>query len=173
MPIHTLLRTDTRAHHEAVDAAFARFDLAARDSYADFLAAHARALVAAEAALAADPTLPAWRTRAPALLQDLADLGRAPPPPLEPPALPHRAGRLGLLYVVEGSRLGGDLLSRSVGAELPAAYLGERHRPGEWRALLVALDAEAAGRDARWQDALLAGAVAGFDLYARAAAVTP
>lgn len=170
MAIHTLLRAGTRANHEAVDAAFGRFDLAARASYADFLVAHARALLAAEGVLAMDPTLPAWRPRAPALLRDLAALGRTAPPPLAPPAFADRAERLGLLYVVEGSRLGGDLLARTVGGGLPAAYLGERHGPGEWRMLLAALDAEAEGREASWLAALLAGAAAGFDLYARAAA---
>jgi heme oxygenase len=164
------LRAATAPDHDRVDAAYGAFDLADRTRYAVFLRAHARALPAAEAALAARPGLPDFRRRAPLLADDLAALGEPAPAPLRF-ALPEgEAAGWGALYVVEGSRLGGIMLARSVPADLPAAYLGARHRSGEWRTLLAALDQAAAraGTD-RWIDEAIAGARATFDLYRRAA----
>jgi len=160
------LRAATQADHDRVDALFAGCDLADRDDYVRFLLAHARALPAVEAALAGRGGLPDWRPRAPVLREDLAELG-APWPQALAFDLPADPGAgWGALYVLEGSRLGGVMLSRQVGAGLPARYLGAAHRPGEWRALLGGLDAAADGPG--WQDAAVAAARATFDLYARA-----
>ena len=70
----------------------------------------------------------AWRSRRPALARDLADLDALPtmpappvapaPPRLDLPADPGTA--LGLLYVSEGSRLGGRTLARHLSQSLPA-----------------------------------------------------
>lgn len=162
------LREATRPAHERVDASFARFDLRARDGYGRMLMAHARALPAVEAALADDQALPAWRPRMPLLIQDLADLSLPMPDPL-PLLLPDFAGRLGLLYVLEGSRLGGVYLARQVPAELPSRYLAARHEAGEWRGLLQAIDHAAEGADDAWLQRMLDGAGAGFALYQSAA----
>lgn len=165
----TALRETTRAAHDRVDTAFARFDLADRDSYAAMLVAHARALPAAEAAMAAEPGLPGWSPRTPLLTADLHDLGQAMPPPL-PLALPAGAAALaGLAYVIEGSRLGGVYLARQVGAGLPARYLSAAHGKGEWRALLAWLDRGGAEGGDAWTTQALAGAAAGFALFQQAA----
>ena len=169
MHASTLLRTATRAAHEQVDAAFARFDLADRDSYAAMLVAHARALPVAEAAMATAPALPEWRPRTPLLLQDLEDLGQPLPPEL-PLTLPQGAAAIaGLAYVVEGSRLGGVYLARQVSAGLPARYLSAAHRKGEWRAFLAWLDEAGEQGGPGWTKAALAGAATGFALYQQAA----
>ena len=162
------LRAATRASHDAVDAAFGDFDLTDRDAYRRFLVAHARALPAAEIALSAlafARTLPPRRTL---LSDDLAALGY-PMPPALPFAVPDEAGLWGALYVVEGSRLGGVMLARSVGADLPSRYLVAAHGPGQWRAIREAIDAAGVGASPAWRKALLTGAAATFDLYARAA----
>ena len=169
MSVVQALRSHSRSLHDRVDAAFGRFDLADRASYAHCLLAHARALAAAEAVLAADAALPAWRPRLPLLAADLHALGEALPDPLLF-ALPNTPARLGLLYVTEGSRLGGVMLARSVPAELPGAYLGARHLPGEWRDLLHHIEAAGAGRESDWLARVQEGAEAGFGLYLRAAA---
>lgn len=146
-----------------MDAAFGSFDLANRDSYATFLTAHAKALPAAEAILATTPGLPAFRPRTPLLAADLAALGIPMPTPL-PFSLPGGdAAAWGALYVVEGSRLGGTLLSRSVANGWPSAYLSAKHLSGEWRALLSAIDA--AATDEAWTAQAIAGAKATFGLY--------
>lgn len=162
------LRTHTAPAHDAVDAAFGAHDLAQPDSYRAFLVAHARALPAAETALAYHD-LPAWRTRADLLAADLADLNAPLPAPLAF-ALPAGGGAAwGALYVTEGSRLGGVMLSRGVPATLPSRYLAARHERGEWRDLLAAIDARGEAEGDAWVAAAIAGADATFDLYRRAA----
>ncbi len=162
----TLLRNHTAAAHEAVDAAFGGFDLAQTASYREFLEAHARALPEAEARAAA--VWPALRRRTPLLGADLAALGGEGDLPV---ATSEAAGpaHWGALYVVEGSRLGGGLLAGRVGEGLPHAYLSATHEPGEWRAIRTAIDAAAEGQDAAWHEAMVAGALDVFALYAAAA----
>lgn len=48
---------------------------------------------------------------------------------------------LGGLYVLEGSRLGGTLLRKSVARGLPTRFLAKVD-PAAWRALLLLLDTE-------------------------------
>ena len=165
------LRARTAPLHEEVDAAFGAFRLDGHDAYRAFLTAHARALASAEAALATTAGLPAWRPRMPLLAQDLAELDARLPAPL-PLAVQPESARWGVLYVVEGSRLGGAILARQVPAALPRRYLDAAFAPGEWRALRIAIDAEAARHDASWLAGAADGAVACFALYRRAAEVT-
>ncbi|WP_375270817.1 biliverdin-producing heme oxygenase [Sphingomonas sp.] len=159
------LRAATRASHDSVDAAFGAYDLSDRDAYRRFLVAHARALPAAESALGALAFARTLPPRTLLLARDLADLGESMPPAL-PFALNSEAALWGALYVVEGSRLGGVMLARSVGADLPSRYLSAAHGPGQWRAIREAIDAAGADAPPEWHDALLAGAAATFDLYA-------
>ena len=162
------LRARTADRHDEVDAAFAAFRLDRVDDYREFLLAHARALPAAEAVMAATPHLPEWRPRTPLLTRDLAELGVAMPPPLAFPST-SAAAAWGVLYVVEGSRLGGAMLARHVPADLPGRYLRAAFEPGEWRTLRAAVDAEAQRQGDAWQAQALAGAEECFALYRRAA----
>ena len=169
MAAHAELRAATAGDHEAVDAAFARFDLNDPADYAGFLMAHARALPAIEAALSGFPTLPPMRPRRALLADDLARLGYPMPVAVEF-TIPHDiATAFGTAYVVEGSRLGGGLLARRVGPGLPTAYLAAVHQPGEWRAFSQALDHAAGEAGAEWLDRSIAAARAVFRIYARAA----
>ena len=158
-----MLRSRTRAAHEAVDRRYGGFDLGAASGYAAFLAAQAPALLATEGALATAGSadlLPDWpaRRRGPAMLADFdrLDLARPVPPQLRlagPDAL------FGAAYVLEGSRLGARLLSARVGPSVPAAATGFlRHGQGErlWPDFLAALDRH----DARGADIETAGAAA-------------
>jgi heme oxygenase len=163
----SLLRSRTAAAHEVVDAAFGGYDLRDPTDYRRFLMAHARALPVAEARAAA--VWPELRRRTPLLAADLAALGVASDLASVTEA-DAGAGQFGALYVVEGSRLGGGLLAERVADEMPRAYLSATHEPGEWRAIRAAIDAAASGRDAAWHQALVAGALETFDLYAAAAA---
>lgn len=171
-PAVATLRARTAALHDQVDAAFSAFRLDERDGYRDFLIAHARALPSAEAWLAAEQGLPAWRPRTPLLTQDLADLG-APMPAVLPLHGAAGAAAWGMLYVTEGSRLGGALLARQVAPGLPRRYLDAGFGPGEWRAMRAAIDGEAARHDRAWLTAAIAGAEACFALYRRAAPSSP
>ncbi|MBC3943268.1 biliverdin-producing heme oxygenase [Sphingomonas albertensis] len=157
------LRAATASDHDAVDAGFGRYDLSDADGYRAFLIAHARALPAVEAWLEGIPDLAAVRSRSEALAADLAALGEEMPAPMAFDLAPSEAAGWGAMYVVEGSRLGGIMLSRSVPDDMPSAYLGAKHLSGEWRALLAAIDRQPA--DEAWVADAVAGAKAAFALY--------
>jgi heme oxygenase len=160
------LRAATARAHDAVDAAYARFDLGDRDSYAAFLTAHARVLPPVEEWLAAAPALPAFAPRAAALAADLATLGVAMPAPLNVTIDPDPAAAWGVFYVVEGSRLGGVMLARSVAPNLPHAYLTAAHGSGGWRTIRAQIDAADTGGD--WTDRAVAAAEQCFAWYGQA-----
>jgi heme oxygenase len=158
------LRSETRADHARVDQAFGRFDLASRDGYTAFLVAQARVLAEIEAQLCPAELIPGWKGRAGPLAADLAALDCPMPSARAVEIPPGQGARHGALYVLEGSRLGGAVLSRTVPAGLPRAFLGATHPHGAWRALLALLDT--AGLD---RQAMLAGARSAFAAFIGAA----
>jgi heme oxygenase len=162
-----MLRAATRDQHDRVDAAFGAFDLTTVDGLRGFLRAQARILPEVERVLAPAELLPAWTGRTAALLQDLADLGEAPPQTLPFPLPAGPAGRWGALYVLEGSRLGGAMLRRSLPAGAPTTFFDARHGPGRWQAFLARLDAT--GSSPAWRTAALSGALATFAAFTAAA----
>ncbi|MEJ7932970.1 biliverdin-producing heme oxygenase [Sphingobium sp. AN558] len=162
--IRQALRTATAQSHHSVDALFSRFRLDFSFEYGAFLLAHARALGAIEPV--AKPASP----RLPLITGDLAALGYAMPPALKFDRRVSEAFRWGLLYALEGSRLGGAMLARRVPADLPRSYLLAVHPKGGWAAFQASMDeAGAAGGDGWLRDAV-AGAQAAFALFAAAGA---
>lgn len=139
-----LLRDATADWHERVDALFSATNLADPHQYGGFLLAQAAAHLPVEeelertdvAALVSD-----WpeRRRGELIHLDLANLGEQVPRLEVSPALTGTAAMLGALYVLEGSRLGGKILARSVGAGLPTAFLAAG-RPLAWRELTALID---------------------------------
>ena len=140
------------ATHQALRAAFAAFDLSDRDGYAAFLRAHAEVLLPLEERLPGERITSDWeaRKRGHLLREDLAllrDAGR-------PAACAHSvsadlspgegewsdASLAGMLYVLEGSRLGGRFLARKLPAGFPRAYLDSDQPAEKWRNLLDRLD---------------------------------
>ena len=123
-----LLRSETREAHEALDAHFSQFDLSDARDYGAFLLAHAAAFLPIEEALTeagAARLFPEWdgMVRAGWLVRDLEALGLEMPAPIAPPAFDSDAAIVGGAYVLEGSRLGGTVLRKAVGADLPHDYL--------------------------------------------------
>lgn len=173
MSASATLRARTSTAHDQVDAAFSDYRLDNEVSYLRFLQAHARAVPAAETLLLREGGIPAWRSRTSLLAEDLAILGSAMPAPLPFMVAVRPAVAWGVLYVLEGSRLGGRLLADRVPANLPSAYLCAIHDSGEWRETRSAIETQAAAGDAYWLDQAVAGAQACFDLYLRAAAASP
>ncbi len=128
-----------------------------RDEYAALLRRLFVFYRAVEDGLAAAPSLLPYgidlaaRRRSGRLLDDLAFLG-APVPPLPAPpalpALPSAAQALGLMYVIEGSTLGGRELARRLDHLLPAgSESGRRFLSGHgaqhgamWREFCAALE---------------------------------
>ncbi len=140
----TALRTATAAYHDRVDTAFSKANLADRVSYGHFLQAQAAAHLPVEDALARAGVAAIvidWdaRRRSASLRDDLATLGLDVPAPAGELMLDDEAAVLGALYVLEGSRLGGALLKRSVSPYLPTQFLGGMNSTA-WRDLLMLLD---------------------------------
>lgn len=169
----------TRALHERAEQAFARFDLARRDGYGEFLQAQGAALLPLEAALdaaGAELLMADWpqRKRGAALKADLAALGLAPVAPQPQPRLAGEGEALGALYVLEGSKLGARYLLARVnehgfarGATAFLAHGEAPERKGAWPAFLQRL--AAIPFDPPRAAAVLAGATEAFHLFERAA----
>jgi len=139
------LRAITRDAHDRVDAGFSKFDLSTVEGYADFLVAQAAAFLPVEAALdraGAEELLPDWpqRRRGDALKSDLERLGRDVPEPMTPPDFSDAASVWGGLYVLEGSRLGGAILHKAVGADFPTSFLDPPQEKGLWRQFVAAVE---------------------------------
>jgi len=167
MSVRAALREATTPQHQIVDAIYGKYDLSDRDSYGEFLSAHGRALPAIESALR-QTALPRRELRTALIENDLAALGRRLPPPLCFAGPQSNAAALGMLYVIEGSRLGGALLARRVPPGLPCTYLSATHGPGQWKAFGEMLDRACEGPT--WLDDAIAAANRAFGLYAEAAA---
>lgn len=168
------LRRATAAAHDEVDAIFSRADLSSASGYRAFLSAQARAHLSVEAALemaGVERVIADWpeRRRAALLRADLEDLGEAADLGAAP-AFTDPAELAGAAYVLEGSRLGGALLKRSVADGLPTRFLDAPARAGAWRALLLRLD-EVLAEQADLDRAVTA-ARAVFTLFARAGRAT-
>lgn len=149
----SILRSATAPYHERVDRLFTHADLGDRAAYGRFLTAQAEAHIAVEDALTrggAAAVLPDWpeRQRAGLLRADLTALGLPIPAAAELAPFASPAASLGAVYVLEGSRLGGRLLQRSVPPELPSSFLGASD-PAGWRRLLLLLDERLANEDER------------------------
>jgi len=166
-----VLRTETRAEHDRVDAAFSVYDLSSPDGYRGFLMRQAAAHLPVERALDAAGVAEAvadWpaRRRGAQLCADLAELGAGDVDEAGFAGFATPAEALGGLYVLEGSRLGGAMLVKQVGEGLPRRFLGEGSSAG-WRALLAVLEAKLTSPQAI--DEAVKGARAVFGCFEAAA----
>ena len=139
------LRAATRVEHASVDELFSHFDAASPGGYRALLAAQAGAFLPMEDALDAagvGQLLADWnlRRRGDRLSADLVDLGVPRPAPVSPPPFTNESQMLGGLYVLEGSRLGGSVLSSQTSAGAPVRFLTAKAGQGAWRRLLALLD---------------------------------
>lgn len=145
MSAHQRLRSETRAAHERVDARFASLDLTNLDDYRCFIGLHAAAFLPVERALTeagAARLVPDWDAmrRTPELVADLEALDMAVPANTGGPAFPDDASMLGGIYVLEGSRLGGAVLRRTVDPTFPHRFLAHPQPAGRWRGLVALLE---------------------------------
>lgn len=175
------LRAATRELHASLDAAVGGDITLSRVSYARFLAASRHAVGAVEQGIAHVLGPDFQAQRAAALDADLAALARdglvVDLAPGEPPhlSLGDEAEALGAAYVVEGSSLGGMVLTARVraahGPDAPVAYLSLRgdDTGARWRWFKGELARFAARHpDDATFDRAAAAARATFDVYARA-----
>jgi len=166
------LRMATSQRHAALDAQVAAWRIETPPGYGAFLSASAMAIRPLELALERAGVagwLPDWsrRVRRAALARDLAALGLEAPP-FAPAVVPSRDFGAGLLYVLEGSRLGARFLARQVGAAgqgLPLAYLTQGEGDDLWRSFLAWLETPNVGTRT---DACEDGARYGFQCFSDA-----
>jgi heme oxygenase len=167
------LRAATVEDHAALDMAVGEWRLDEVSDYRAFLQASADAVAPLELALEASGVqawLPDWsaRARRKALISDLEAVGGVAPGPTPLPTM-RKAFATGLLYVLEGSRLGGQVLSRRVESGqrgLPTAYLRHGQGDGLWRSFLSWI--ESADTVAFKTDEAISGARYGFRCFADA-----
>lgn len=150
MELRTALRSGTKTQHEMLDRLVTRWDLGDPRGYRNFLRMQAAALLPLEAwldARGAEALPPDWpeRRRAGALRADLAALDLTEPRPAHVAIAPCRAAVAGVLYVLEGSRLGGGLLQRQVETapgRMPQSFLAHGSGLPLWRGFLSWLEAQ-------------------------------
>src|SRR5688572_3252555 len=176
------LRGATDHLHRDLDRITAGFKLGDIGHYRRFLQANAATLIAIEQLLetagVAD-LLPDWdlRTRREAILSDLNSLGSQVQPLALRRTAPTAPEVFGILYVLEGSRLGAQLLLEQVLASddenvrNASAYLrhGQSGPAGEalpnlWRSFLQQLETNDAADD---QTQTVSGAVYAFTMFIR------
>lgn len=173
------LRAATASSHERVDAAFSEFSLNDHAGYSAFLAAHHYVLPGCERALAAFGAVDmladwAQRVRTPALLLDMAEVGVKAADSMPSLVQPSAAEAFGMLYVLEGSRLGGAVLAKRLTTNPDARcrnatrYLMHGDGMRFWPSFVAALEASDTVHDN--MDAVTAGAIATFALFETAAA---
>jgi heme oxygenase len=172
----SILRAATADLHTDLDSCLA--SLVKRDTgYARFLLGSAAALLPLERALSAADVvtlLPDWplRSRSQAIRVDLVELMLSEPPLLPPPEIRGEASVFGMLYVLEGSRLGARVVLREAQARLsPAVRAATRylsHGQGQplWPTFLQRL--EASPHVCRDPEQAVLGARAAFQLFLNA-----
>ncbi|MCQ4313959.1 biliverdin-producing heme oxygenase [Pseudomonas stutzeri] len=168
------IREASAPMHERVDAAYSRFELSDRHDYGRFLRAHGAALFSLEATLeqgGISRLLSDWpeRRRSAALREDLQTLKIALPTPLSLEPGTGEGWSWGVAYVLEGSRIGGRVLSQRVregGSIGPLRYLGHGEGTPLWPRFLVQFEHRAKTVD---RDQLLAGVQLAFGQFLCAA----
>lgn len=167
------LRETTRDLHHELDERISFLDLSDTGDYAAFLRIHAAALPALEGALDAGGVatgFPAWprHRRSDALIADLDACGIAHEPGASLRPVHGVEAQMGVLYVLEGSRLGGRLLERQAKGQAGRnAFLTHGAGLPLWQDFLSHL--ECLPEDAATKRGLENGARIAFRLYLAAA----
>ncbi|MBW3096403.1 biliverdin-producing heme oxygenase [Pseudohoeflea coraliihabitans] len=150
--IRNHLRQETRAAHAAVDRIFPRQQIVTPVGYLHFLNVHASIVPAAEAHICASghaDDLPDLknRLRTDALLHDRRAMAGDEIIAAEVSFLHSRSAVAGLLYVLEGSRLGSKIIAswlfrHEPKCDFPTAFLAHGDRQNYWSSYLAWLEAQ-------------------------------
>ena len=163
-PLHRTLRAATRSDHVLLDRLILRFDLTRRDHYGLFLHLHYSALRNLEADWLAEDQFD-FAAMLRCVQSDLHTL-RITTPPLSPSgrAPLHPNNRLGVAYVLRGSRLVAPLLRRRVPRQYPTAYLD--FMPAlSWAQFLVQLETPSDPARAGHDHEIIRGARITFEIF--------
>ena len=164
--LHHSLRAATRADHVLIDAMVSRLDFARREDYGLFLRVQHAALQALKAAWRRED-VDDFRGMTRCLQDDLQGLGED----LALPAPAAHAGfnvrnRLGIAYVIRGSRLGAGVLRRRVSSGYAASYLD--FSPAlSWTQFLKQLDRSSDEPGDMTTGEVILGAKVSFQVFSR------
>lgn len=168
------LRNSTAELHARVDRHMGQLLQQADGGYAEFLLMSATAILPLEHALEAANVaaiLPDWveRSRSAAILADLADLSLSAPAGRSidgDQRLTDEAYQFGMLYVLEGSRLGARVILRELQGSmqpLPVRYLSHGQAQPMWQTFVRSLEASSAANQNR--QLAISGATAAFNMF--------
>ncbi|MXP48153.1 heme oxygenase [Altererythrobacter luteolus] len=160
------MREATSAEHELTELAFEKFDLANPADYTAFLTVHRAALAELEPGLQ-HAGWSEWKPRLPMAADDLLTLsGEIHVSPCSADRQYDDAAAWGVQYVLEGSRLGGQILCQRIPTGSPRSYLASTPETGRnWRAFCDALDEQAQQHPTAWLDRALTGAKSAFRTF--------
>ncbi len=172
--VRNYLRLSTAPLHARVDAFMSRCLDQGSEGYAQFLALSAAAVLPLESALSdanVRMIVPDWprRSRAAALRADLAELDVPVPEARIVPKITEEAFLFGILYVLEGSRLGARVMLESIqvsssdAARSATRYLSHGRDQRLWQTFLPQMEASSATHDR--PDVAASGAHAAFQLF--------
>lgn len=172
--IRARLRGSTAALHARVDMSLGHILHSANDGYGHFLTGIAMVLLPLERALSevnVSAILSDWpqRARSSALLSDLSALSLPVPRPCvlrDKDLMGLEAYQFGILYVLEGSRLGGQAILRErkkTGQVGPTNYLSHGGGQPLWPLFVAQLEASDATQ--RHPELALAGATDVFEMF--------
>ncbi len=176
--LRSLLKVATAADHARLDARLGALDLCAVEGYRRFLQINAAALLPLERALedaGIGDAFRDWadRARTDAIMSDLTALGGTPRR-LDAPRLHGSFAILGVMYVLEGSRLGAAYLRERIRHSSHQlilenmAFLGHGAGRPFWRSFLTVLESHADRLVD--DDDIVEPARQAFELFATAAA---
>ena len=167
------IRTRLAPLHEKLDRAVSARVMGTGFDLPTLLQLHARVLPAADAALQSfgvTALYPDWdgQARIDLLHADLAAFGQSPPLPVPTPALANESQAAGMLYALEGSSLGNQMLARQARStddprdRAATRYLDHGGQTGAWPRYTAWLAAHEA---ALALDPMVEGAETVFQLY--------
>ncbi|MGE3334113.1 MAG: biliverdin-producing heme oxygenase [Rhodospirillaceae bacterium] len=159
------VRTATAIDHKRTEESFAVALSRLPSSYGAYLRIHAAAFPAVGRALSAELDWSPWQDRWNDLQDDLRSLGLQAPTAHDVARAASPAEALGMVYVLEGSRMGSAIILKSIPDALPAAYLRGAINVEPWRRLREMLT-QADPRESR---GVIAGARAAFAAFREAA----
>lgn len=174
LSLRNQLRNSTAELHARVDRHMGQLLQQADGGYAEFLLMSATAILPLEHALKAANVaeiLPDWeeRSRSTAILADLADLSLSAPAGRsikDDQRLTDEAYQFGMLYVLEGSRLGARVILRELQGSMPpfpVRYLSHGQGQPMWQTFVRSLEASPAANQNR--QLTISGATAAFNMF--------
>jgi heme oxygenase len=164
--LHRSLRAATRVDHLGVDRLIGQLDLTRREDYGRLLSIHHAVLQDLKSEWRPEDQID-FRAMSRRLQNDLRVLGFPTANPQSVSRSPLAEGnKLGIAYVIRGSRLGASVLRPRIPSQFSASYF-DFEPTLSWVQFLAQLQSVAKSAEAEASDAAIHGAKITFDLFSR------